>query len=405
MIGFWISAGAMLAMVALVLVQSLRHGKATDLASPWAEDLAVYRDQLAEVERDLARGTLAEAEAQRLRTEVQRRMLDADRARHQDRVSQGSGNLWVWSGVVVVGLAAAAGLYGSLGVPGYPDVPLAERLAFADQAYQARPSQQEAEAMQTAYLPPTDLDPEFASLIDKLRSTVAGRPDDLMGQTLLSQNEVALGNFVAARMAQEAVVRLKADRVTAEDMSTLASLMITAAGGIVTPEAEQMLIRTLTVDPRDGWARFYSGLMFAQIGRPDRTFALWEPMLAEGPGDAPWLPPIRERIEAVADAAGIRFTMPTATPGPDAAAMAAAADMSDEERQAMIRTMVEGLEARLLSDGGTAEEWSRLVTSLGVLGDSDRAQSAYEKALAAFVGKPEDLATLQAAARQIGIAK
>jgi cytochrome c-type biogenesis protein CcmH len=292
-----------------------------------------------------------------------------------------------------------------LGVPGYPDLPLAERLALADQTYANRPSQDEAEAAQPAYQPPTDLDPEFAALVDKLRSTVEGRPDDLMGQTLLSQNEVVVGNFRAARQAQEAVVRLMGDTVTVEDLSTFARLMITAAGGIVTPEAEQVLIRTLSLDPRDGWARFYSGLMFAQIGRPDRTFALWEPMLVEGPADAPWLPPILDRIEMVASAAGIRFTLPTAAPGPDADAVAAAAQMSDEDREAMIRTMVEGLEARLLSKGGSVEEWSRLVTSLGVLGDTDRAQSAYERALVVFAGKSEALATLRAAAEQAGVAE
>lgn len=405
MIGFWISAGAMLVMVALVLVQSLRHGKASALATPYAEDVAVYRDQLAEVERDLTRGTLDGSEAQRLRTEVQRRMLDADRAHRQDRAAAGSGNVWLWSAVVVAGLAGAAGLYATLGVPGYPDLPLAERLALADQTYANRPTQDEAEAAQPAYQPPTDLDPEFAALVDKLRSTVAGRPDDLMGQTLLSQNEATVGNYRAARQAQEAVVRLKADAVTVEDLSTLASLMITSSGGVVTPEAEQVLIRTLSLDPRDGWARFYSGLMFAQIGRPDRTFALWEPMLAEGPADAPWLPAIRDRIEMVASAAGIRFTLPAVAPGPDADAMAAAAQMSDEDRGAMIRTMVEGLEARLLSDGGSVEEWGRLITSLGVLGDTDRAQSAYKRALAAFEGQPDALATLLAAAQQAGVAE
>lgn len=405
MIGFWISAGAMLVMVALVLVQALRHGKATALATPEAEDLAVYRDQLAEVERDLARGTLAEAEAQRLRTEVQRRMLDADRAHRADRAGQGRGNLWLGSGVVVAGLAAALALYATLGVPGYPDLPLTERHALADAAYADRPSQEQAEAGQPPYQAPADLDPEFADLVDKLRTAVATRPDDLLGHTLLAQNETALGNFIAARKAQQDVLRLKGDGVTAEDASTLAALMITAAGGIVTPEAEQALIRTLTLDPRDGWARFYSGLMFAQIGRPDRTFALWDPLLAEGPDTAPWLPPIRTRIEAVAEAAGVRFAMPAAAsaPGPDAAAVAAAADMTPEDRQAMIRTMVEGLEARLLADGGTVEEWVRLVTSLGVLGDTDRASSAYDKAQAAFADSPDDLATLQAAAEQAGI--
>ena len=412
MIGFWMSAGAMVLMVALVLVQALRQGR-DDLGrqtqtAPGAEDLLVYRDQLAEVDRDLTRGTLAPAEADRLRTEVQRRMLDADRAHRGDRPLQAGRSFWPMIAVVVLGLGAAAGLYSRLGAPGYPDVPLSERLALADQAYGARPSQDQAEAAQPPYTQPTDIDPEFAGLMDKLRAAVTSHPDDVLGQTLLAQNETALGNYAAARRAQQALVTLKGTGASAAEQSELASLMVTAAGGVVTPQAEQALIRTLQLDPRDGWARFYSGLMFVQIGRPDRTFDLWEPLLAEGPADAPWLPPIRDMINDVASAAGVDYSAPSPDQtalGPDAAAMAAAADMTEADRQAMIRTMVDGLEGRLMSEGGSLDEWVRLITSLGVLTEPDRARAAYAQAQVIFAGQPGELAALQAAAQQAGVAE
>ena len=200
-------------------------------------------------------------------------------------------------GLVLAALALCLGagiaIYGVLGVPGYPDLPLQTRLAAADQAYSDRPSQDAAEAGQPPFSQPTDIDPELAAMIDKLRAAVANRPGDLTGHALLAQNEAALGNFVAARKAQAVVVRLKSSQVTGDDLSLLAQFMIVAAGGVVTPEAEQVLIECLRIDPRNGWARYYSGLMFAEIGRPDRTFGLWEPLLREGPADAPWIKPIR----------------------------------------------------------------------------------------------------------------
>ena len=395
----------MLMLVALVLVQAMRQGRSAAQTATGSEGLAVYRDQLAEVDRDLARGTLAQPEADRLRTEVQRRMLDADRALRLQGGKPAVGALRLWSGVVILALIAAGALYRALGAPGYPDIPLSARLALADEAYLARPSQDAVEATQPAYQPPAGIDPEFAGLVDKLRKTVAERPDDLLGHTLLSQNEAALGNFVAARKAQGVVVGLKGDAATAEDLAGLATLMIAAAAGVVTPEAEQALIGCLKLDPRNGWARYYSGLMFAQIGRPDRTFSLWEPLLREGPDTAPWMPPIREQIEDVAMAAGTEFTLPAAAPGPDAATVAAAAAMSTEDRQAMIRTMVEGLESRLMSSGGSVEEWGRLITSLGVLEDADRARTIHARAQAIFAGNPGDLAVLQAAAEQAGVAE
>jgi len=69
----------------------------------------------------------------------------------------------------------------------------------------------------------------------------------------------------------------------------------------------------------------------------------------------------------------------------------------------MIRTMVDGLEARLTSDGGPVEDWSRLITSLTVLKDMPRATAAYAAAQSAFAGKPGDLAALQAAAKRAGL--
>jgi cytochrome c-type biogenesis protein CcmH len=231
---------------------------------------------------------------------------------------------------------------------------------------------------------------------------VATRPDDLLGHKLLAQNEAALGNFVAARKAQSVVVRLKGAQATAEDLSALAQLMVAAAGGTVTPEAEMVLVQCLKLDPRNGWARYYSGLMFAEIGRPDRAFSLWEPLMRDGPETAPWIKPISSLIEDVAAAAGVNYSLPAA--GPDAAQIAAASELSAADRMAMIKTMVAGLEERLLTDGGTIEEWARLITSYGVLMDKDRAMTAYGKAQKDFAGKPGELAALRAAAVAAGIA-
>ncbi|MEM1065890.1 MAG: c-type cytochrome biogenesis protein CcmI, partial [Pseudomonadota bacterium] len=75
---FWIVSGAMAGLVALLLVLAiLRRGAADGSA---AFDVQVYRDQLKEVERDLARGVISESEADQIRIEVSRRLLEADRA-------------------------------------------------------------------------------------------------------------------------------------------------------------------------------------------------------------------------------------------------------------------------------------------------------------------------------------
>ena len=90
-------------------------------------------------------------------------------------------------------------------------------------------------------------------------------------------------------------------------------------------------------------------------------------------------------------------------PGPTAEDMAAASEMAPEDRMAMIRGMVEGLQVRLYDEGGSAEEWARLVRTLGVLGETEQAREAREKGLAAHGANLAAVARIDAAARAAGI--
>ena len=283
--------------------------------------------------------------------------------------------------------------------------PRALSTAASNAARDARLSQDEYEAN----LPPApapDPDPRFAELMDKLRKTVGDRPDDLQGQQLLARNEAALGNFKAAYTAQQAVIRIKGDQSTAEDHAVLAELLIAATGGYVSPQAEDALRKALETDATNQPARYFTGLMLIQNDRPDIAFRLWKGLLEEGPETAPWVPIIRSEIEQLAEIAGVRYTLPPLATqglrGPSAADMQAAAGMSDEDRQGMIGGMVEGLAARLANQGGTPEEWARLIGALGVLGQADRARAILGEARLVFAGNAEALTLIDAAAAQLG---
>jgi cytochrome c-type biogenesis protein CcmH len=395
---FWAVAGATTLGVGLILLQALRQSSA---ASDDGAALKVYRDQLSEVDRDLARNVISAAEADRLRTEVSRRLLDADRALQNAAPRGGKGS--ALPATLLIALLLGAGLYAydRLGAPGYADLPLATRLARADDTYRNRPSQTEAEAAAPAP-EPVKTDPQFTELMTKLREVVKQRPDDPQGLALLAKNEAQLGNFTASRVAYQHLLQVKGDSASVNDHLGLAQTMIIAAGGFVSPEAEQQLILVLERDPKNPLARYFSGLMFAQVGRFDRAFALWEPLLREGPQDAPWMPPIRTGLQEVADRAGIKYQLPDAK-GPTAGDIAAAGQMTPEDRQAMIAGMVGQLETRLYTDGGPLADWLKLMSSLMVLGDKPRATAAYEKAAAAFAGDTDALGQIEEAASAAGI--
>ncbi len=404
---FWITTSAIALVIAATLaLVLLRSRPAAEPAA--AYDLRVYRTQLKDLEADLERGVIAEADAERIRAEVSRRILQADAQLQAARADRGASGRGTLVAAVLLGVALIGGslmLYRELGAPGYGDLGLAHRIELAEQARTERPGQAEAEESLPASAPVQGLSEEYLALVERLRETVANRPDDIQGHMLLARNEAASGNFTAAYAAQREVIRLKGDNATAADYADMADMMILAAGGYVSPEAETVLRQALARDPTNGPARYYWGLMMAQTGRPDLSLRIWNALLRDSPPDARWIVPVRAQIEDMARRAGVEYTLPPveATPGPSAADIAAAEEMNPEDRQQMIRGMVQGLSDRLATQGGPPADWARLIGALGVLGETEQARAIHANALQVFDGNTDALAAINDAARDAGL--
>lgn len=391
---FWVLALCLAVSAALVLIRAML--KAAPLGAKAFTDLAVYKDQLSDIDRDLARGTITPDEAGRLRAEVGRRVIEADRAQTNPTAPVAGLPVRI-APVAILALLLPGALagYWVIGAPGYPDMALKPRLQALDEGIAARPDQEaELKRLNTS---------RDAALDASLATELAAISDPTVLRGLFRQRLEA-GEIQAAVRTQERLIALLQENTNAADHANLALALVVEAQGYVSPEAETQLRETLSRDMSNELARYLVGEMFLQGGRFDQAFQFWRPIAETGNPAAPWVASIRERIEEVAGLAGIRYTLPeTAATGPSTADMENAADMTPEDRQAMIEGMVAQLGDRLASEGGPVEDWARLITSLSVLGRGDDAQAIYDEAKTRFANRPAELATLAEAATTAGL--
>ncbi len=346
-----------------------------------AFDLEIYRDQLTELERDVARGVITAGEAAPARTEIERRMLAAAADETEASPPLPATLSLVAAFVVVAALPLVAGsLYLWLGSPGLESRPFADRAPLVGTG--------------DGQLGAGDIE----TMVERLAERLQSDPDDVEGWIMLARSYSVLERY------DEAIEALQhAARLTEDDPSIVALLgeyHVMAADGMVTPQASELFESALAADPKQPASRFYLGLARAQAG--DRAGALdaWIALVRDSPPDAAYMASLRGQIDAVAGELGVDVAtlLPqdgtgTAPPGPDREDVENARAMSDDDRTAMIRGMVARLAARLEEEPDDLEGWLRLGRSYGVLGDAEGARDAYAQAAALA---PDDVGVLEA---------
>ena len=170
---------------------------------------------------------------------------------------------------------------------------------------------------------------------------------------------------------------------TPDRLVALAQARILAAGGVVTREASDAIARALALDPKHAAARFLQAAALEQDGKSEEAVAAYRAMLSDASPDAPW----RAAVEA-------HLTQLAAPSGEGAAAIASLPRGAQSEA---IRSMVEGLAARLKQQGGSAEDWAKLVRSYAVLGEGEKARAALAEARAALPDEASRATLLQVA--------
>ncbi|AMW34367.1 c-type cytochrome biogenesis protein CcmI [Haematospirillum jordaniae] len=351
--------------VALPLLRRVQGGSAGS-ARP---DLAIYRDQLAEVERDQERGLLDPGQAEAVRLEVQRRMLAAvSYAEAIDPVIPDGAGLRRVLAVLLVAMVSVGSLvvYSQIGSPGLPDRPHDARLA-------------ERLGLGTA-----DIE-RLNRRADQLQTLLSSSPDDPALWREMAQVRQDLGAYGQAVSAWSR--RSQLAPMAPDDWASFGESLVQAEAGLVGERAQAVFTHVLALDRKNPRARWFLGLSAVQSGEPERGLAIWLDLARESKPGAPWMKMLNERVKTVAMKAGL---------DPDSVAPRHPADLHDasampsftEEERTMVTGMVDRLRQRLADAPDDAQGWQKLGRSLTVMGDASGAAEAYGKAADLLPGDP-----------------
>lgn len=368
----WLISGLLVLLALAMLLRPLLRRRPPELARA-SYDVAIYRDQLDEISRDVARGVLGEAEAAAARLEIERRLL-ASQPRGPVGVARLSPlSLGLAAGVIVLAVPAiAVPLYLRLGAPGLPDAPLAGR-------------QEERKVLAS------DGSLNLTRARQEIEAKLQVAPDNVRGWFLLAHTDSSLGDWPAAHKAFDKVLDLSQ---RAPDMlDDYGNMLITEANGDVTPDAVALLEEARKTRPDLFRANYYLALSKAQRGDVAGALADWRGMIAAAPPDANWVDTVKSVIaEAEKQASGSEVApVPAAAEAKPPPEMAAILQLPPADRLTAIRSMVAGLAARLETEPNDLDGWKRIARSYRVLGEPQKSADAYAKAAALA---PDDMALL-----------
>ena len=362
----WFAFALMTAAAIFAVLWPLGRRKAVRAGS----DVAVYRDQLEEIERDRAAGLIADGDAASARVEVSRRLLAAADAAVGP--APPASLLWRRRAAALAALVllplGATGVYLPLGSPGLPGEPLSAR----------RQTPQESRSIQ--------------GLVSQVEAHIERNPQDGRGWEVLAPVYLRLGRFDDAVKARRKALELNG--ANAEREANLGEALVAAANGIVTVEAKAAFSRALAHDAQDLKSLFFIGLAAEQDGQREEAAKIWRAMLAGASPNTPWPEVVRDAL------ARIGSPMP---PGPGAEDIAAAAGMNDEQRKTMVGGMVAQLAERLARDGSDIEGWLRLLRAYMVLGEREKAHAAAADARRALASDPEKLRRIEELVKGLGL--
>jgi len=389
----WLCFAFLTAVIVGLLLRPLRKVR-QEAVVPAEADLAVYRDQLRELDAERDRGLVTDSEIESARAEVARRLLKRAGATEADAAPLG-GDATSLSRARGIYITIAAllpvlgiGLYLVEGSPHLPDLPFHGR-KMADVGRS-----------------------NVGELIARVEERLRAHPEDGKGWDAIAPVYLRLQRYADAAHAFAEANRLEGENV--RRLLGFAEATMLAGDGIVSEPVRKATLRVLELEPNRIEVRAWLALGKEQDGDLAGAAAEYRDILAKSPADAPWRAIVQERVDLIEKKLkgeptdGTRGTPPPASTAVPSAPSAPAgapdiAAMAPAEREAFIAGMVDRLAERLKQNGKDLDGWMRLARAYKVLGRDGDAEEALASARANFAGDQASLGEIQRAAESLGL--
>ncbi len=238
-----------------------------------AANVSIFKDQFADLDSDLARGTLSVEQHAESKSELERRLLEEARIPESAR-SERRPHRWSAVVVAVVAPLAAAALYWQIGNPGA----LSPEAAAAQDAHQ--PTREQIDAM-----------------IAKVKQRLEKDPGNVEGWTILARTHYTLGNFQEASAAYATLSTLIPN--DADLLADYADALAMSQGRSFAGKPMELVQRALTIDPTQWKALAMSGSEAFERKDYKAAADFWQRLQDTAPADSP----IRQRVQASIDEA------------------------------------------------------------------------------------------------------
>lgn len=364
---FWFLAALLTLVVAALLILPLLRSSPSLATSEAEFDRAVYRDQLAELERDEARGIIASSEAAAARNEISRRLLQTEKSAVERPSSQGLTRV-ARIAILLVPLVALP-VYLSRGGGGTPDVPLKERM---DSAIANK---------------------DMPALLARVEKHLETAPDDLAGWKTLIMPYKAAERWDDAARAYANIIRLSPP--SADLYTEYAEALMLASNGDINKDARGALAKALAIEPTNPKAVFFDALGLKQDGKTEEAKQRLTALLDSAPADAPYKDVVMRELASLNQAKAPVLSKDQ---------MQAGAQMSASDRSTMINSMIDGLEQRLGTTSTDIDGWLRLIRARSVNQQADKAKASLATAQVIFKADQKALDSLNSLATELGIA-